>query len=588
MNVPNRYNESRQEKIFANFKGLDRRNKSGVSYFRDMKNMSGDEYKSITSRPLRGKVNVEAEYVKSMVNTDVYIGGKIIEDAFLVDTGEKLRAYYFEEDKAKVKLLMSTSNFTVSDNQMIASGGYLYLFPDNKYINLMNTEDRGSLSAVANLKTGKQTENSTDFFYEAVFKRCDKDGTENASGSYMFITRKKYEYKNSQKGAELGPPAITQNFEVGDVVKVSGSGKDTVDGFHKIVSISIDGRSMIVDGGDTVTVSSGNLVTVSRDIPEMDYVVACGNRLWGCRYGVGENGLPVNEIYASALGDAKNWYKYDGVSTDSFAASIGVDGVFTGAIEYMGTPVFFKEDAVIRIYGDYPSNYNVYVNSIRGVEKGSSKSAVVVNDMLYYKTHSGIVCYNGGCPLNIDESLGSVVYKNAVAGVLQGKYYISLERDTGETELLVYDTVRREWYKEDSLKVIDFVRSGRNLYMLTQDRSIYSVICGENSDIEEDFEWSCETSDFLSTSMGRKIISSVDARMEAGDNTEVTVEIDYDRNGKWKKIATARSRGRIVSLRLRPKRCDSFRLRFSGKGEFCLVSMAVTRILCGRFRGIVK
>ena len=50
---------------------------------------------------------------------------------------------------------------------------------------------------------------------------------------------------------------------------------------------------------------------VTKIIPAMDYVIECGNRLWGCRYGQNNNGEFVNEIYASALGDFKTWYKFE-------------------------------------------------------------------------------------------------------------------------------------------------------------------------------------------------------------------------------------------------------------------------------------
>ena len=66
-----------------------------------------------------------------------------------------------------------------------------------------------------------------------------------------------------------------------------------------------------------------------RSVPEMDFVIESGNRLWGCKYGV-VDGKAVNEIYASKLGDFKNWNCYAGRSTDSYVATRGSDGPFTG------------------------------------------------------------------------------------------------------------------------------------------------------------------------------------------------------------------------------------------------------------------
>ena len=81
----------------------------------------------------------------------------------------------------------------------------------------------------------------------------------------------------------------------------------------------------------------------------MDFVIESGNRLWGCRYGKALNGETVNEIYASKLGDFRNWYCFAGISTDSYTASVGTDGAFTGAVTYMGRPIFFKGEKRLSI-----------------------------------------------------------------------------------------------------------------------------------------------------------------------------------------------------------------------------------------------
>ena len=54
------------------------------------------------------------------------------------------------------------------------------------------------------------------------------------------------------------------------------------------------------------------------------------------------DGKAVNEIYASKLGDFKNWNCYAGRSTDSYVATRGSDGPFTGAADYLGSPLFFR------------------------------------------------------------------------------------------------------------------------------------------------------------------------------------------------------------------------------------------------------
>lgn len=93
---------------------------------------------------------------------------------------------------------------------------------------------------------------------------------------------------------------------------------------------------------------------IERRVPIMDYVVEHDNRLWGCHYGLNEDGKFVNEIYCSKQGDFRNWYCFMGLSTDSWQASIGVDGLFTGACVLNGYVYFFKENAAIRVGGKLP------------------------------------------------------------------------------------------------------------------------------------------------------------------------------------------------------------------------------------------
>ena len=412
----------RRPLLKRNFRGLDRRVGVGENVFRNMTNMSGREPNCISSRHPRGKLELSAKEINSFVSTDVKIDGLIRENAFVVEGGDKLWAYYYEGNQLKRKVLMSTAGFTNEKNQMVASGGYLYFFPDNKYINLMDLGDKGALGAKAELPYGVNDE----FLYEIELSSTNENGTEAVSNSgYLKLVCKKYENINSQKGEYISNFNYTYEFNEGDFVEISGT---SCDGIFKIAYISDMNDYMVLKGYmESDIVQSENSVSVIRKIPHMDYVTASGNRLWGCRYGVNEDGEPVNEIYASKLGDAKNWYSFEGVSTDSYIASIGVDGVFTGAVTYEGDPFFFKEDSVIRIYGTRPSDFTVVTDNIRGIENGSSRSAVIVDDTLYYKTYNGIVAYNGGMPYNIDEALGNEMYRNAVAGSRGGNYYVSME-----------------------------------------------------------------------------------------------------------------------------------------------------------------
>ena len=113
-------------------------------------------------------------------------------------------------------------------------------------------------------------------------------------------------------------------------------------------------------------------ITIKRTVPDMDFYTVSENRLWGCS-------SKNHEIYASKLGSFRNFNCFDGVSSDSCAATIASDGDFTGAITYLGYVMFWKENAVYKVYGNRPSNFQIVEGMLRGVAKGCGKSLCIVN-----------------------------------------------------------------------------------------------------------------------------------------------------------------------------------------------------------------
>lgn len=207
---------------------------------------------------------------------------------------------------------------------------------------------------------------------------------------------------------------------------------------------------------------------VSRNLPEMDYVVELGNRLWGCRY-VNNPGTSasVNEIYACALGDFKNWNRFMGLSTDSYVASRGCDGEWTGAVAYLDMVVFFKENHIEIVHPSDTGAHRIetlHVNGT-GVAPRSGQSVVVVDNVVYYHGLFGFYAFTGNVPQKISAQLGENVYSDAVAGELNGVYYVCVtDTLTSERHLFTYDTKRGIWYREDEIDIKCFARNGNELY----------------------------------------------------------------------------------------------------------------------------
>ena len=308
-------------------------------------------------------------------------------------------------------------------------------------------------------------------------------------------------------------------------------------------------------------------VTVKRQIPNMDFITESGNRLWGCRYGTAVNGETVNEIYASKLGDFKNFSVYSGVSTDSYTASVGTDGPFTGAITHLGYPLFFKENCVHKVYGSYPSNFQIQVTSLRGVQEGCGESLAIVGETLFYKARGGVCAFDGSLPVDVAANLGKEQYGSAVGGAVGNKYYISMRDSTGEWSLFVYDTTYGIWHKEDNLHAVFFASLRGEMYALDGENRNILALLGSGEAAEDGVSWMFETGDIGLSDPYGKYISKLDIRMQVEAGTEIDVYASYDSRNEWLHLCAIRGTHlRSFTVPIRPRRCDHMRLRMKGVG----------------------
>ena len=343
-------------------------------------------------------------------------------------------------------------------------------------------------------------------------------------------------------------------FSAGDAVEISGTTHNNKTSI--IREISEDKKSLYFYE-NIFQLGSESDVTLKRNVPDMDYICECGNRLWGCK---------GDDIYASALGDMRNWNKFDGVATDSWAADVGSSGDFTGCFAYLGYPIFFKEEVIYKVFGSKPSNFTAESSARMGVASGSDKSLAVAGEVLYYLSRAGVMAYTGGIPENISAPFGSARYANAVGGSDGIKYYISMQ-EGAKWHLFVFDPRYNTWHREDDTQAVGFGWQGK-LYMATA-AAIYAINSGT-----ETINWLYETNDLYENDTNRKAVGKILIRTEIAQGAELKIEIKYD-NGEWKTISTITAAAKTsYYLPLIPRRCDMYRLRFSGRGEVILHSLA--------------
>ena len=347
---------------------------------------------------------------------------------------------------------------------------------------------------------------------------------------------------------------------------------------------ALNGDVIIQDVGDGYIIVTGILdqeitqtvgqVKISRKIPRMQYVCESGNRLWGCYYGM-LNGVMVNQIFASKLGDFKNWNCFMGIASDSYAVSVGTDGDFTGAITYLGYPTFFKENCVHKVYGNMPSAYQVQTTQCRGVQKGSEKSLAILNEVLYYKSLTDICAYDGSLPTGISEQLGGVAYKNACAGTGNGRYMVSMQDMQNAWHLFTYDSQRGIWHREDDTHAIQFTAQGQELYYIDATKNAIMTAFGTEGTPEDAVAWRAESGMIGYEMPDRKYVSRFNLRMKLEKGASVNLALEYDSSGIWEDQGTIAGKGmNAFVFPVIPRRCDHFRVKLSGKGGVRIYSIA--------------
>lgn len=371
-----------------------------------------------------------------------------------------------------------------------------------------------------------------------------------------------------------------------------GQGLKAMDGVtvSGLEEAGLNGDWILTDAGPDYILFTGILqkaltqageVRVERTCPEMDFVVEKDNRLWGCS-------SADHEIYCCKLGDPTNWRAYQGVATDSYAVTVGTPGPFTGAAVSGSAVIFFKENCLHRVYGTQPSNFTVYVDNLRGVQQGCHKSAVRVNEYLYYKSVFDVCVYADSEVAGISAALGTESYKNAVAGVCGSRLYLSMEDQEGAWQLLVYDTAAGVWTREDGTHALGFASCLTETFMLRADGELYALLPGEyNKDFfmvgsdytvyaqeetDEEVSWELRTGEILRELPDHKYIGKIQLYLELDPGARAEVALRRD-GGAWETVQELSGGDqRRCTLPIYPRRCDRMEIRLTGVGHARLVN----------------
>ena len=570
----------RNREITNVFGGYSHKLSCAEGQFYDMKNMTSKYFPMLSPRKSR---DITAVLSKPQGIIDK-------EDLWWIDDGKLYRN--------GTEIPLSEGLLVDSPKTMVKMGAYIVIFPDKVWVKVDNdgVAEHGKLENFYKLFVGEkvtfsiadQSGNVITWHDAEYYKNNDpKEGdyqlnvSESGKASLKVFSATTGIWMGvTSTYMQIKADGIGKGFEADDGVKVTcdsnkgsfgnifvndeGDGKYSVNTY--IVSRTDDSITIPGIYYDAETERTDINLEVKRAVPSMSYVTECYNRLWGCS----DDG---HEIYCSKLGDVRNWNSFRGNSTDSWAATIGSDGVFTGAITYGGYPMFFKEDSFIKIAVSSMGAHQTKETACRGVQKGSGNSLSILNEVLYYKSASCICAYNGGLPYSISDDLGDERYYDAVAGSVGDSYYISMRGDDGKYGLFVFDVKNGIWCKEDDTQAIRFCRHSDKLYFIDSEGNLTSVD-GTN---EGAFDWFVESGVIGYSSPDNKYVAKINVRLTLELGTNVDFYLQYDSSGEWVHLFNMSGKGtRSFAVPIIPRRCDHFKYRIVGKGDCKIHSVTKT------------
>ena len=555
MNLPYLSEVAKSRDYQIEFRGLNRNLYVNETQFADTMNLCATHYPVMAPRAARARVrtfsNLQGLYAKNRL--------------CWVDDG------YFYWDGVQYG-----GRLTDGKKQMVGMGAYVLIFPDGMRFN-SHTKAWDALgsawTASGAVKASMCRLDGSDYDNVTVSETAP-EGLE--SGAFWLDTSgDKDVLKLLSGGAWVSVPTVYVRIEAegigtafreGDAVNIEGI--EGVSGSYSILGRTEDSITITEVLRRNVSQTGG--LTVSRTIPQMDFVCELNNRIWGCSN-------EKHEIYACKLGDATNWFAFDGLASDSYAATVGSDGDFTACCAFGGQVLFWKEDMVHKVMGTKPSNFQINDTPIRGVQQGCERSLCIVNESLMYKSREAVCVYDGGTPMDVSDALGAEMYEDAAAGAQGDRYYISMRGEDGGHDLYVFDEAKGLWFREDETRAMWFAQLGGQLYYADEEGDMWAVrgTAEAGAEAEGLFPWYAETGDLLVNMPDNKYVSRIQIRAGVEKGSKLKLEMLYDSEGEWITIFDrGYSRKASFTVPIIPMRCDHFRMRISGVGRSCVYAVS--------------
>jgi len=532
------------EERMIEFKGLNKRAMVEDGEMSAMKNLTSDGYPVLRPRNLRGKMTLPNDVV-----TPIQIISRYEHIAMLAKDSNNNVNFYFSGLKVSEVTGLNVNSTMVAINNKIC------FFPQHTYVEL---DRSGQVVKIREITPGVAFYGNLDASLPSE-QILTNVSTSDAGQTITFsnvvpLSDFKVDDAISITGILTPTGGTAINVEVACPIKDITNSSITVPA-ETFIELTTEGVST---GILQLGVSAIQRVSPTFNYAT-DHIIEWNNRLWMACY-------EDNTIYACKLGDPTNWSYYQSTSLDSYYAEQGTDGEWTGVGAYSQHLIFFKEHSMTKIYGTAPSNFQITNTVCYGIEEGSSKSVVAINDMIFYKSPIGIMCYEGSAPYSVTDKFGDLKYKNCVAGTDGRKYYASFDAGTGDTHeyhLMVLDIDRAVWHEEDSTNFAGCCTHNNHLYFISGNN--VWITDGDTAS-ESNMDWMATFGPFDEYVENKKIYSKLSLRLNAKANSSANVYIKMD-DGEWELVNTfSQAKEGGVFIPIVPRRCDRYSVKITGAG----------------------
>lgn len=450
-NLPQlQYNEQYTKLYVTQFGGINRLSLGIEGAMYDALNMS-----AIHSPSLSTRLGFAAVAMKDSDGNDIAIDENIfamtnLNGYGLALIGESKMWYYSYKNSA-----WSTHNFGITidekQNVLTYTRDVKYQDTEDDEITIRYNTFLFMPSMIAFVAFGKVEEG--DMIEERIsvgqFPKGDKNTAVIAGMKYIF----KYTEANT-------PGTIYKRSVTAEVIKVEDGyvyikGKlpsvGTDNGYLRFKIINATPSDGAVQYSDTL---SGNYTTAyfpyatggsyffvgyatNKPIVELDNALIHANRVWGYK---------GRTILASSLGAGFD-FTVTGTDAGGWSVETLLQEDITAATSFGGHPVFFTENHIITIYGDYPSDFALTTYDAPGVAEESTQSLAKCGANLYYLSEAGVMRYSGGLPNKISDPLTIDALTDGVAAADPENYYLWAKTLKDNGQLYVFNIPTQTWHK---------------------------------------------------------------------------------------------------------------------------------------------